>query len=177
MRNSAVDRTSDRVELLDRHGREHRLQFVGEESAQKLALRRRPVVGVEHMKVVLAQSVEHLADTDRLFFHHAVGAFGDGDELLPGSHPGRVASAYPGGSLLHQASDAHHVELVEVGADDGEELEPFEERHRAGQPFAENAVVELQPAELAVDEVLGGVQVDFCHGVLSVGLGAPIVIE
>ena len=53
--------------------------------------------------------------------------------------------------LLLQAADADHEELVEVGAEDGQELEPLQQRHLRVLGLLQHAAVELQPAQLAVD--------------------------
>ena len=72
-------------------------------------------------------------------------------ELLLGRQPvGRdVLAVRP--HLLLQDRDANHEELVEVGADDGEELDALEQRVAAIARLVEHPLVERQPAELAVD--------------------------
>ena len=57
----------------------------------------------------------------------------------------------PGCDLLLQAADADHEELVEVGLEDGQELEPFQQRHARILGLFQNAAIELQPAQLAVE--------------------------
>ena len=56
-----------------------------------------------------------------------------------------------GRELFLQARDAHLEELVEVGAEDREELRPFEQRERRVLGEREHARVELEPGELAVE--------------------------
>jgi hypothetical protein len=51
-----------------------------------------------------------------------------------------------------QRCHADHEELVEVRAEDGEELHPFEERHARVLRLLEHAPVELEPRQLAADE-------------------------
>jgi hypothetical protein len=63
---------------------------------------------------------------------------------------------YSGGNLAAQARDPDHVELVEVGAEDREELESFEQPVSGVERLVENPGVELEPAKLAID-VEGGV--------------------
>jgi len=75
----------------------------------------------------------------------------DGGELLVG---GRAVGGKDGdasGELLLDAGDADHKELVKVGGEDREELDAFEERMAGIEGFLEDAEVELEPAELAVD--------------------------
>ena len=54
-----------------------------------------------------------------------------------------------------EARHPHHEELVEVRAEDGEELDALEERHRFVGGLLEHAGVELEPRQLAIDEALG----------------------
>ena len=53
--------------------------------------------------------------------------------------------------LLLERRDPDHEELVEVGPVDRDELEPLEQRVALVERLFEDAVVELQPRELAVD--------------------------
>ena len=75
---------------------------------------------------------------------HAVGPGADVDARL---------------HLLLQAADAHHEELIEIRGEDGQELEPFEQRHRRVLRFFEDAAIEFQPAQFAVDVELGIVKI------------------
>ncbi len=51
-----------------------------------------------------------------------------------------------GAVLLEQRRQPHHEELVEVGADDAEELDPLEQRVRGVPGLRQHALVELEPA-------------------------------
>ena len=57
----------------------------------------------------------------------------------------------PGFELLLQARDAHLEELVEVAAEDREELRPLEQRERRVLGEREHARVELEQRQLAVE--------------------------
>src|SRR5262249_54985275 len=52
-----------------------------------------------------------------------------------------------------------HVELVQVRADDREELDPLQEGHSGVLRLLEDALLELQERELAVDVELGRVEI------------------
>ena len=52
---------------------------------------------------------------------------------------------------LFEGSDADFEEFVEVGADDSEEFETFEERLGRILGFFENALVEFEPAEFTIE--------------------------
>jgi hypothetical protein len=57
--------------------------------------------------------------------------------------------------LRLEAGDADLEELVEVRGADGQEPEPFEQGIRRVACLFEDALVEIEPAQLAVDEVAG----------------------
>ena len=63
-----------------------------------------------------------------------------------------------GVELLHEARDPHLEELVEVLAEDGEELGPLEQRQVRVLGQGEHAVVEVEPRELAVQEPVGRIR-------------------
>ena len=66
-----------------------------------------------------------------------------------------------GADLLFQAADTFHEKFVQIGADDTDELEPFQQRVGFVPGFVQNPLVELQPGQLAVEIKLRGRQVDF----------------
>ena len=51
-----------------------------------------------------------------------------------------------------QSGDAHLEELVEVGCADRQEPEPLQQRVRRVARFLEHPLVEIEPAQLAIDE-------------------------
>ena len=61
--------------------------------------------------------------------------------------------------FAHQRGDANHEELVEIRADDREELDALEQRVRLVERLIEHALVELEPAQFAVDEQRGVLKV------------------
>ena len=74
-----------------------------------------------------------------------------------------------GVDLVVQAGDAHHVELVEVGGVDREELDPLQQRDALVLGQLEHALVELQPGQLAVEVEVGRVEVDRRRRPLALG--------
>src|SRR5262249_5421946 len=50
-----------------------------------------------------------------------------------------------------KAAHADHEELIEVRAENPEELEPFQERHARILSLLENSTIELEPAKFPVD--------------------------
>ena len=55
--------------------------------------------------------------------------------------------------LLLQAGDADLEELVQVRRNDGEEAQPLEQRHRIVGRLRQHAAVELEQAQLPVEEM------------------------
>ena len=80
----------------------------------------------------------------------------------------------PGIVLQAQPADPHHVELVEVEVDVGQEFDAFEDGVGFVLGFGQDAALEVEHAQFAVDVVFGMAEVDslfgcgdlfFCHDV------------
>ena len=67
----------------------------------------------------------------------------------------RVLRQHVAERLLAQPGHADHEELVQVRREDRQELHPLQQRIVRVLGLFQHARVELQPAQLAVDEVLG----------------------
>ena len=61
---------------------------------------------------------------------------------------GQVAAGV--GARAH-GPDALHEELVEIGGEDGQELESLEQRHPFVERFGEHAAIEFEPGQVAVE--------------------------
>ena len=89
--------------------------------------------------------------------HQFLGALGDFLQLA--DRPQSVGAVILRGAvaegLFAQAGYADHEEFVEVGAENGEEFQPLQQRRALVFRFLEHAGIELQPAKLAVDEQFG----------------------
>ena len=72
-----------------------------------------------------------------------------------GVRPSGPAVWSPGPDAALQRRHADHEELVQVRAEDGEELHALEQRHARILRLLEHAPVELEPGQLAVDERVG----------------------
>src|SRR2546421_540412 len=84
---------------------------------------------------------QHLAETARLLLDQT-----DDDLAQPAEH------LTPCGGPALEDADALHEELVEVRGKDGEELEAFQQRRAFIERLVEDAAIELQPAEIAVEK-------------------------
>ncbi len=74
----------------------------------------------------------------------------DGRSWSSGVMPSAVRSTIPAASCCLQPGDPDLEELVEIAAEDAEELEPLEQRRAGVERFVEDPPVELEPGELAV---------------------------
>ena len=68
--------------------------------------------------------------------------------------PSGPASAEPGIDLSNQAGHADHEELVQVGAQDREELHALQKWVRFVLRFLENAVLKGEQAEFAIEDTV-----------------------
>ena len=143
----------ERVPRVDTERREHREDALVEHAHHVLA-----VVVVERFPVghpdpdVGEGGHDPVEEDPRLALGELVDARPDGGQLLARGEAVRRAHAEAGRDLVLQASNAHPEELVEVLAGDGEELGPLEQRHPVVGREGEDARVEVEPRELAVEE-------------------------
>ena len=98
-----------------------------------------------------------------LLCHELVNTIADGRELLFRREPVRRHLVDFTEDLRLQAGDADHEELVQVAGENRTELEPLVERYARVGGFGQDACVELEPRELAVD-VEGGLFQPRNHG-------------
>ena len=73
-------------------------------------------------------------------------------ELFGGAVPGRVRQILPHLDQLPQPGDPHHEKLVEVAAEDRDELQPFEHRVCCASGLVQHPRVEINPRKFAADE-------------------------
>ncbi len=138
---------------VERDRRQHRKDFAREVIGDEMVGFRRELLAREQADARAVEVGEHVAE-QRLVLprHHLVAALGDGLELLAGAERVRPALLHVPRELLLEARDPDHEELVQVGAGDGEELEPLEGRYQWIDPLFQHALVEGQPGKLAIDE-------------------------
>ena len=151
---------------VERERREHRVDVVLEVTAQPRGRRRGPLVGIEQRdRLGRERGSQAVFPARGLVVEHRARALEDGSQLLEGVLPVGGNVLDPGPDLLQQRRDPHHEELVEIGADDGEELHPLEQGVVGVVGLREHALVELEPAQFAVQvqrmvpQVVGG---DLC---------------
>ena len=141
-----------RIHRLRRHQRENvlvvilanRLALVGREAGVRTHANAVVLELAENSRTKLALSLLELA-------HHQVTL----RDLLLRRAPVNGQLVHPRDDLLLQAADALHEELVEVGRGNREKLEPLEQRISFVFRFMQNASIEREPGELAIEEQVG----------------------
>jgi hypothetical protein len=138
---------------IDSQGREHREDPLLEGLHEELL-----VVGVELVPAreadpLIGEGRHHLVEEQPLeSLHQGLHAHSNLEQLLGrGAAVGRGAPD-PGRHLLLEAGHPHLEELIEVLAEDGEELGPLEQRHVAAVGQREHPGVEVEPGQLPVQE-------------------------
>ncbi len=139
---------------IDGERSEHRENFLAEIALRPGGAFRVEIGDVVHANAVLGQRRRDVLFPKRVFGCDQLprGAL-DGVEELGGAqaigpHVARLAF-----DLLLDAGDADLEKFVEVRAEDGEELDPLDQRLGRVLRFLENAPVEFEPAQLAIDEI------------------------
>ena len=112
---------------IHRQRREHGENLRVEEGVHRQPLARIEVGHVQQPHPVLSQLRQHLLLEDaRLLRHHLAHALVDAVEQLRRRHAIASHLSEPGRHLPADAGDAHHVEFVQVRADDREKLQPLQ---------------------------------------------------
>jgi hypothetical protein len=156
----------ERVGGVDGLGRHQREDVLGVVIPEILLLRLAQVlVGGDH-DAVLGQLVQHCEERPVLALLEHAHQEAARVQLFFGRAAVEGAGLNPGPELLLETADPFHEELVDVRADDGDELGPLEQGHALVFRLGENAEVEVQPGELPVEVVLGVAEV-----VPAVGVG------
>ena len=141
-----------RVHRLRRHQRKNVLVVV---VANRFALFVREA-GVEpHANAVVFELAQNMRTDLALALldlaHHRVALV----DLLLRRAPVDRQLMHPGDDLLLQAADALHEKLVEIGRRDRQELEPLEQRIALVFGLVQNASIEREPRQLAIEEQVG----------------------
>src|SRR3954470_11725397 len=150
---------------VDGHGREQGIQLAAAILFDKSARLRVEVVEREHADAILGERGTKAPVPAAILRFHAIAHFGGDPVALDGGGEavwaGLVVSVF---DLLQKRGDAHLPELVEVAGGDGEELDALEERVGGILSFFQNAAVEREPGELAVQVELRTFERHGSHG-------------
>ena len=116
------------------------------------------VVEIHLMIAVLCQIFQRFC-VEFIAFFLQLRRFGhNGGKLLGGGHVGLVFPLFLFGlallkvCALLQGAHAHHEKLVQIGAVNCQKLDPFAQRDILVLAQRQNAAVEIQPAQFAVDK-------------------------
>ena len=151
----AVGQVGKRMARVHRQRGHHRQDGLPEVLVQIGLLRRAELLRLEDVDALLGELREDLVDEESVLLV---------DQFV---HPGRERGHYLPGTqavggprrldlrvdLSLDAGDADHEELVQVGAEYGQELHPFQQGNRRVERFLQHPRVELHPAQFPVEEV------------------------
>ena len=148
----------ERVRRVDRERGQDREDPLVEQDLHPVLLALCELVPAQDLDALLGQLGPHLVGEDPgLLGDQLPGAVEDGAVHVTGQHPAHRGHGHAGRDPPLQPRDPDHVELVQVGGEDRQELGPLEQRHPApvlGQ--VEHPVVEAEPGQLAVEEPVRG---------------------
>ena len=130
------------------------IALFGELGGEIVAVTRRNLLARHHCDAFAAQLGVQLGPDALLVGNQPARGFIDLGKLLGGRHAVGTGGGDTGAHHAHQAGDAHHVELVEIGRGDGQKAQPLEQGMAAVQRLFNDAAVEGQPGQFAVDEPL-----------------------
>ena len=150
-----VEDARERVRRVEPDGRQHRHHFAEEVVADPFLLRRRPLGAAQEADLLLRERGEDLVvQQPVLLLDDALHLRRDLPERLQRREPVRSRRDRAHLDLLLQPRDADLEELVQVGGDDAQEAQALEQRHRAVLGLREDAAIEFEDLQLAVEEVL-----------------------
>ena len=160
-----VAQLRERMARVDGEGGEDREDLLREALPRRLGLPGREVLGSDQLVARPGERRPDLLEPGPVLLRHQrVGPAGDGSQHLGRQQAVGRRVGHATGDLLLQARHADHEELVEVGGDDAEELEPLQHRQGGVLGLLEDAGVELEPGELAIEEERWVVQLDGARG-------------
>ena len=149
----------ERVRRVDRERREHREDLVEEHLAERLAILVGELVPAAHRDALLR---ERRANPFAPLGPGAATSSRARSRISPscsgGVRPSGESSRMPASACSSSSADADLEELVEVRREDREELRPFEEPEALVLGEREDAGVEVQPRQVAVQHAGGRVE-------------------
>ena len=172
----------ERVSGIDRERRQNRKHLRFKETVDCQPLGRRQIRHRDQFDATRRERGQHLLVEADLHFGQLLGDLPcDRGELLGWHEAVGRRLHHPGADLAPQPGDPHHVELVEVGAVDRDELEPLQQPVPLIECFVQHAGVERQPAQLTVEERRRGNKGRRRHGVtpscIELAVLEPVVLE
>ena len=142
------------VGRIDHQRRQHRTHL-----SEVIVLDPVPVPGIDLVKAQKSEAVlrqrreQVIAPTGILLINHLSDPASDRVERFTRRPAIETALDHVALHLLFEPGDADLEELVEIGGCDGKEFDPFQQRRCEVSRLVEHALVEFQPAQLAVEEM------------------------
>src|SRR5206468_5587100 len=153
---AAVQQMRERMTGIHSQWREHWKNFLQKITVRPRRAFCRQLRDFAHVNPVLRQLRQQFIFPKRILRRNQVThRFLDAIEYFRGAQPVRPNVARLALNLLFDSGDANLEELVQIRTDDGEKLNQLDERLPLILLFFQNAAVELEPAQLAVDEIFG----------------------
>ncbi len=109
------------------------------------------------------QRLQFFIEDPTLLLHHGEHDGAKLFELLGGGHAVRRQVDHAGLDLILQARDTDHEELVEIRAEDRQELDALEERMAGILHLLQHPAIELDPAQLPIEIQRRILEVDVQH--------------
>ena len=155
-----VGDVGERVGRVDRERGQHREDRGLEELGKPGAVGLGQALGVYHPDPGGAQPRQHVLGQQAILLGQLrLGLLPDEAQLVVSADAiGTSSGAEARANLLLEARHADLEEVVEVLAEDGQELRPFQEGQRGIRGQGEDAGVELEPRELAVEVANGALR-------------------
>ena len=147
-----VEHLRERARRVERQRAQHRLDFPVEIPLEPCGLRFGPAVRRDEHDAVLGQlRHEHIVQDLVLLLDQARSPRADRLQLLGDGQPVRTDLQRARLQQLLQARDPDLEELVEVGAGDAEEPDPFEQGYAAVLRLFQHALIEFQERQFPID--------------------------
>jgi hypothetical protein len=149
-----VEKLREGMGRVDGQRRQDREDLVVEELLKVLALRLGNIGEVVEPDILRGETrFDLLVPATVLVLDLPTGPLRDGGEFRLGRHPVRGQGNGSHLHLLLETGHTHLEELVQIGADDAEELEALQQRILLVEGLIEYPLVELQPAQSPIDEM------------------------
>jgi len=109
----------------------------------------------QHHALGLEQRLDLLQEAPVLLVDQLVHAPRHRRQRLARREPVGAGGRLPGVQAALEGGHPHHEELVQVRAEDGQELHALQQGHRGILRLFQHAAIELQPRQLAIHEGIG----------------------
>ena len=161
----AIGDKRKRVRRIERQRRQNRKQILHETLFEPGAVARFEISRFDDCDPGLGKLGAQRHPGHLLRFHQRTGTLPDRIQLLHRGQPVLAQRLDAGEALALEAGNAHHVELIEIARRDRQKAQPLQQGMAHILGLRQNALVERQPGQLAVDKArrrgrLAGAHID-----------------